>query len=940
MSFMVDRDSITATDRWVHGVVVAAVGVAAISCGGAADKPTEQPLDDKNATFVGGKKADSVGIEPGSQSAAGVLKFVNETTHGVLDDQVPLDRRAADNIIEHRNGPDGELGSSDDDLFDTLRELDDVPWVGPVSFQRIVDYARGEGYLPEAGAYQGPEIKSCGGEVDEGASAGCQVVQQGSGGLVLRGDVLQSDEVLENGEVYIDTSSEPARIECAGCDCASEAGTQPTIVACSSTSISPGLINPHDHLGWSTVGPAKELTGQYTHRHEWRTGARGKEEIDSPSSDRSRESIMHGELRHMLAGTTAIAGSSSGAADRGLVRNLDNADSTGGLDVEVEYSTFPLGDVSGKLKADGCDYGGFGGAGGGALREDIFLPHVAEGLGKAASNEFRCLAQPGENSQDLIENNTSIVHGVGMSAEQIRELAVNGGHLVWSPRTNISLYGDTADIATYRRFDVPIALGTDWPITGSMNMLRELGCASRFNRKNLGGDLRPSDLWKMATVNGAIALGIEDEIGRLERGYAADVALFSGEATNPFARVTKADSEDVRLVLRGGRPLYGGSAVVEAVARTWSDTAADPASGCQTLDACGESRLVCVEADTGRQGTAVTLEALQNVASSDSYPLFYCEGDSLREPTCNPLAGEEDNQELSSDADADGVRDGADSCPELFNPPMPLASGGQLDTDGDGAGDPCDICPTDADDDCEADDADGDGVANATDLCPYISNPNQSDSDSDGTGDACDASTTPYAIHDGSVAPPAKATLDRVVVTAEAAKGIFVQVPSGADSFKGAEGSGLFVYLGSGPAPARGDVVTVKGRLENYHGLVQLSTVRKLETHRSSATIPEPVEVDPCVLADNPSQSEPYLGSLVTVRNVTVSNANPDSPKDYKEFAVGECSGGNGLRVDDYLHEVTPDPKKGDEFSQLTGPLHYSFDHFKLVPRSEADVVR
>ena len=46
-----------------------------------------------------------------------------------------------DGIVEHRNGPDGDLGTGDDDIYDSLEELDAVDFVGPVTLDRLADWA-------------------------------------------------------------------------------------------------------------------------------------------------------------------------------------------------------------------------------------------------------------------------------------------------------------------------------------------------------------------------------------------------------------------------------------------------------------------------------------------------------------------------------------------------------------------------------------------------------------------------------------------------------------------------------------------------------------------------------------------------------------------------------------------------------------------------------
>jgi hypothetical protein len=93
--------------------------------------------------------------------------------------------------------------------------------------------------------------------------------------------------------------------------------------------------------------------------------------------------------------------------------------------------------------------------------------------------------------------------------------------------------------------------------------------------------------------------------------------------------------------------------------------------------------------------------------------------------------------ELSDDADADGVPDANDNCPNTYNPD-------QADTDGDGIGDACDECPQLADFDCDHDvDQEDFGIFQAClsgDTRPYRSGCEKADLDPDGDVDLDDFS--------------------------------------------------------------------------------------------------------------------------------------------------------------------------------------------------------
>ncbi|MAQ18015.1 MAG: hypothetical protein CMN30_24860 [Sandaracinus sp.] len=94
-------------------------------------------------------------VTEGSVEEAAVLAFVNDaaTTVTVLDDEVPLDARAATNLVARRDGADGVWGTADDAPFVSIADLDSVPWVGSAAIDALLAHARANGWL-DAGADQ------------------------------------------------------------------------------------------------------------------------------------------------------------------------------------------------------------------------------------------------------------------------------------------------------------------------------------------------------------------------------------------------------------------------------------------------------------------------------------------------------------------------------------------------------------------------------------------------------------------------------------------------------------------------------------------------------------------------------------------------------------------------------------------------------------------
>jgi large repetitive protein len=782
------------------------------------------------------------------------------------------------------------------------------------------------------------------------AGATCTVTAGGATKL-LTGTVLTPTGPLANGQVAINAAG---MITCVGAACAAGGETR---IDCPMGVISPGLINTHDHITFTQNAPYNDTGERYEHRHDWRNGQRGHTEINTPGNA-SADQIRWGELRFLLGGATSIVGSGGQA---GILRNLDSAANQEGLgQAAVRFETFPLDDTGGAQRTMDCNYGAAPDTAMTIAALSSYEPHIAEGIDRVSRNEFQCTSSttydttlPGV-SNDLMAPQTAIIHGVGLTPFDYGLMAGEGTALIWSPRSNVTLYGDTAQVTVASRMGVEIALGTDWSATGSMNLLRELRCAADLNRVYYNGYFTDEQLWKMVTINAAAVTATDDVIGSIAVGKVADLTIFDGRTNPGYKAVLQAEPKDVWLVLRGGKPLYGVDTVIAALTPT----------GCDALDVCGQPKRVCLMGEVGK-----TYDALKTGAGAATYPAFFC-GAPTNEPSCTPkrpaaVAGSTIYTGVvgANDSDGDGIANAMDNCPTVFNPIRPVDGGAQGNFDNDNLGDVCDPCPVNANTTTctvvNPDDRDGDGVLNVTDNCPDNANANQADADMDMKGDVCDACpmaanpgvqgcpTTIYKIKDrmGAMAVPLGqvVSVTNALVTGKGSNGFFVQVKSTLTNgmpdpaYVSANFSGLFVFTGAASpfltAVTVGNRVTVTGTVTDFFGQTELDGVSDVTvTSMMVEAPPAPVMATAAEVTTGGTRAAALEGVVVRTGGAAITAVNAAAG----EFTVMEPGGGS-LVVDDFLF-VQPMPMVNQTFASLTGILAFRNSASKLEPRSAADL--
>jgi len=791
-------------------------------------------------------------------------------------------------------------------------------------------------------------VEVCNNPPLQAPSSGTCAVKVGDNFTLIRSDIVVPEGRLENGQLLIKPDG---KIACAACDCSSEAGySGATVVECANGVVSPGLINGHEHLNFSE-SPPRPHQARYDHRHDWRKGKNGHTALGSPSNG-SMSAVpgkLWGELRHLMGGATTING--SGGAP-GLLRNLDVNSLQHGLDLNsVEYSTFPLGDASGDTRSNDCGYRRIPSPTASGINNSVaYTPHIAEGINLDARNEFLCLSSTANGGEDVILSKTSIIHAIGVTPADVANISADRASVIWSPRTNIDLYGHTAQVTMMARYGVNLALGTDWVVSGSMNMLRELQCADSLNKNNYGTYFDDREIVDMATKNGAHALGAGDKIGQLAAGFEADVVIFNRHTRKPYRAIIEAEVSDVVMVMRGGKALYGDQEVISGLR--------GDVTNCETLDVCSQNKMLCMKEDAGATIAELRTQIMdiytdRNLLPRELYEPFYC-GMIPKEPSCIPYrAGEFMGMSDGSDLDGDGISNDLDLCPNIFSAIRPLDNAKQADADQDMVGDVCDPCPLDAfSTDCKGpnpDDPDGDGILSNVDNCPEIANADQSDRDEDMKGDVCDPCpdqanpgteacvVTVYEIKQGQQTGIVKIT--GMVVTATSVNGYFVQMPSDHASYDAnlkEKFSGVFVFTNGENNPSPGDKLDLQGETVLFYGQTQIQN-SSFSLTTPGVALPAPVIESPANLGTGGSLASEYEGVLVEVQNVAVTEVQP-VPGTGDMAPTNAYVVDGALRVNDLMYLTDPFPMVNDEIAFVRGILRHAHMHSKLEPRGMDDV--
>lgn len=163
----------------------------------------------------------------------------------------------------------------------------------------------------------------------------------------------------------------------------------------------------------------------------------------------------------------------------------------------------------------------------------------------------------------FLKKDVLVAHGIHLSAADYQPLAVNQVSVSTNPVSNLKVGMGIAPVIELQQHGINVGLGTDGPASNNSLDLFETMKLVSLLQKGVSGDatrLPARTAFEMATVHGARALKIENEIGHLATGYKADLVVV--DLKKPHAvplydlyghLVYGARSSDVRHVMVDGR---------------------------------------------------------------------------------------------------------------------------------------------------------------------------------------------------------------------------------------------------------------------------------------------------------------------------------------------------------------------------------------------------
>jgi len=166
------------------------------------------------------------------------------------------------------------------------------------------------------------------------------------------------------------------------------------------------------------------------------------------------------------------------------------------------------------------------------------------------------------NEVGLAAENVVLAHCVHLSRDDIEILRKTGTHVAHCPSSNLKLGSGIAPVVEMIERGIAVSLGADGaPCNNRLDMFTEMRSAALIQKAIHGPEvLHANQVLRMATIDGARALGLGKQIGSIEVGKRADLTLLNLGAVHttphpdPISSIVyAAETSDVETVIIDGK---------------------------------------------------------------------------------------------------------------------------------------------------------------------------------------------------------------------------------------------------------------------------------------------------------------------------------------------------------------------------------------------------
>ena len=393
--------------------------------------------------------------------------------------------------------------------------------------------------------------------------------------LAFRGTVVTMDDtatVHRDGVVWV---GDDGRIVAVGkASAGPPVGFETVAPVATKGVIYPGLIDLHNHVPYNTIGLWRDgkRAVPWVDHDQWVRAKSYGPDVSQPGNFLGWVSapslLAYVEMKAIVGGTTTIQGNGkmSRVVEGALARNIDN-ERFGTTGDRFRVTTIVPDRATDLVPtAQAMANHGVG-----------FIYHLAEGVSPRMAAEWSRAVEGGVVRAGLVA-----IHGTGLGRAELDVLAGVGASVVWSPFSNLWLYGGTLDGRAAKASGVRMCLGSDWSPSGTKHVLGELKVASLCSGDPGAWLAQPDggqaagplfsdlELCRMVTSNpgDAIAAVAGPQVGRLQPGWLADLVVVRKRAGNIYRNLVRSTEADVRLVIVGGEPRYGTVPLMTACGAT------------------------------------------------------------------------------------------------------------------------------------------------------------------------------------------------------------------------------------------------------------------------------------------------------------------------------------------------------------------------------------